>query len=309
MTAPQFDLDTVPEGDRARVEALIPDPRIADSYVSRSVGGIEDLEFLDYCVEEQENVMLQGPTGSSKTTLFRAYAASRQLPFCLVECNGAMDPGTVLGRTTIADGGEIKWVDGEFTTVVRYGGVGLVDEINMAHPRINAGFHQLFAVTRRMYLPEAGETVIAGAGGLGPRQPTLFGSAYNAGYQGGVRLNEALMNRFAIQLDWGYLREVEEQLCESTILLDTADGIRSLPEIRTPSPTNALMEFERHALRLGMALAIRLIANRFAAEERGPVERAFDANKVRIGAELQVAVEEMAAVPAGLGEEDDDDES
>ena len=179
--------------------------------------------------------MLAGPTGSSKTSVFRAYAAARGLPFALVECNAAMDPGTVLGRTTIAPDGSVRWVDGDFTLVVRYGGVGLIDEINMAHPRITASFHQLLAVTRRMGIAEAGETVIAGRGGTGEPQPTLFGACLNVRYQGTVRLSEALDNRFAMHFDWDYERSVEEQLVTSGRLLDMAATIRGLDENPYPA--------------------------------------------------------------------------
>lgn len=286
---PSFDLDTVPADDRDRVEALIPDPRIAEFYVHRTIDGVDDFDLLDLAMEERENVLLAGPTGSSKTTLFRAYAAARGLPFVLVECNAAMDPGTVLGRTMIAPDGSVGWVDGDFTLVIRYGGVALIDEVNMAHPRITAGFHQLLAVTRRMSVPEAGETIIAGAGGTGEVQPVLLGAAYNPRYQGTVRLNEALSNRFAMPLDWGYVREVEAELVTSERLLDMADNVRSLDEIRTPVSTNMLMEFERHVARVGMALASTLFVNHFPTEERAPVARALEANEEAIAMELEEA--------------------
>lgn len=288
QSIPTFDLDSVPADDRARVEALIPDARLADAYVHRSIRGFNDFDLLDVAVEERENVILRGPTGSSKTTLFRAYAAARQLPCCIVECNASMDIGTILGRTTISAEGGAEFVDGDFTLIVRYGGVGLIDEINMAHARISAGFHQLLAVTRRMSLPENAETIIAGRGGIGDPQPTLFGAAYNPRYQGTVRLNEALLNRFAIQLDWDYDRDVEEALCSSGRLLDTAANIRSLAEIQTPVSTNALMEFERHAFRFGLGMAEHLFISRFPAEERGPVSRALEANSAAISAELGI---------------------
>ena len=114
-----FDLSTVPADDRERVASLIPDPRIAAGYVHRFIDGFEDFDLLDGAIEDSENVLLRGPTGSSKTTFFRAYAADRGLPFYVVECNGAMDPGVVVGRTTFDEGS--KWVDGDFTLVVRYG--------------------------------------------------------------------------------------------------------------------------------------------------------------------------------------------
>jgi MoxR-like ATPase len=284
---PTFDLSTVPEAHRQRVASLIPNPRLAEAYVHRTILGREDFDLLDYAMAQQENVMLTGPTGSSKTSVFRAYAAARGLPFALVECNAAMDPGTVLGRTTISPEGGVGWVDGDWTLITRYGGVGLIDEINLAHPRITAAFHQLLAVTRRMSIPEAGETVIAGRGGTGERQPTLFGAALNPlRYQGTMRLSEALNNRFAIQEDWGYDRTVEETLVASSRLLDVAYNIRSLGEIRTPLSTNALMEFERHAEHLGYDLAVHLLVNRFAEEERAPVARALEANAKAIEAEL-----------------------
>lgn len=281
-----FDLSTVPEEDRARVASLIPDPRLADVYVHRTIDGFEDFDIFDGALDERENIILVGPTGSAKTTVFRAYAAHHGLPFVLVECNAAMDPGVIIGRTTLSPTGEAEFVYGDLSLVVKYGGVALFDEVNMAHPRITAAFHQLLAVTRRMSVPEAGVTLIAGAGGTGERQPTLFGAAYNPRYQGTVRLNEALGNRFGIQLDWDYERTVEEDLVRSERLLDMAENIRSLAEIRTPVSTNSLMEYERHALRYGTTLAERLFVNRFAPEERGPVSRAFEANRAAIAADL-----------------------
>lgn len=281
-----FDIETVPEEDRERVAALIPDPRIAKAYVHRTVGSKTDFELFAWAMEELENVMLAGPTGSSKTTAFRAFAAAHGLPFCVVECNGAMDPGTVLGRTTLDVDGKIKWIDGDFSLVVRYGGVLLIDEINMAHPRITAAFHQLLAVTRRMSIPEAGETIVAGRGGTGAPQPLLIGAAMNPDYRGSVQLNYALANRYPMPIEWGYDRSVEEQLVRSARLLDLAENVRSLGEIRTPMSTNALIEFERHALGLDIDLAQMFLINRFAPEERAPIARALEANIDAIEAEL-----------------------
>ena len=294
---PTFDLDTVPADDRARVEALIPEPWIADAYVHRFIDGVYDFDYLDAAIDEAENIMLAGPTGSSKTTLFRAYAAARRLPFYVVDCHGAMDPGVIVGKTTIDDTGGVHWVDGDMTLVVRYGGVVLIDEVNMAHPRITAAWHQLLAVTRSMSLPEANETIDAGCGGLGSPQPCLFGAAYNPRYQGTVRLNEALSNRFSMPFDWDYDREVESQLVRSARLLDMAENIRDLAEIRTPVSTNSLMEFERHFDRWGLGPASGFFVRRFSPDERAPVARALEANAAAIAAELDAdEVDEL--VPA-----------
>jgi MoxR-like ATPase len=283
-----FDIETVPEADRQRVSDLIPDARIAGAYVHRSFEGVSDFALFDYAMRERENVMLSGPTGSSKTTVARAYAAARGLPFVAVECSGAMDPGSVLGRTIVNEDGQPVWVDGDFTTVVRYGGVALLDEVNMALPRVTAAFHGVLAVTRRMSIPEAGMSVVAGGA---TKQPVLFVAALNPRYQGTVRLSEALANRFPIQLDWDYAREVEAQLVSSNRLLDMADGVRSLAEIRTPLSTNALQEFERHYLALGWELARTLLINRFDPSERAAIGRALEAHSDAIVGELNEIAE------------------
>lgn len=287
MSAPTFDLDSVPEVDRHRVEGLIPDPRLADGYVHRGYLGVDEFDLFDGAVEDAENIMLVGPTGSSKTTVFRAYAASRRLPFALVECNANMDPSMVLGRTTFKEDETVGWVDGDLTLVVRYGGVALIDEINLAHPRVTAAYHGLLAVTRRLSIPEAGESIRAGRGGIGEPQPTLFGAARNdVSYQGAVRLSEALANRYGMPIPWDYDRKVEEQLVPSPRLLDMAYNTRSLAEIRTPLSTNMLQEFVRHFHRWGYPLAQAFFVNHFAPEEQGPVNRAFEAHETAIVAEL-----------------------
>jgi MoxR-like ATPase len=286
VTVPTFDISTVPGRDRERVAGLIPDQTIADGYEHRTIAGWDDFAILDKAMDAQRNVMLMGPTGSSKTTVFRAYAAARGLPFCVVESNAAMDYGTVVGRTMPDEDSVIRFIDGDFTLVIRYGGVVLIDEINMAHPRVTASLHGVLSVMRRMSIPEAGEVVHAGHGGEGAPQPILFGCAYNPRYQGVVRLNEALANRFADPIEWDYDRSVEERLVTSRRLLDMAANIRSLGEIRTPVSTNALMEFEEHVEDFDMEMAEYFFVNRFAPEERAPIARALEANRAAISAEL-----------------------
>ena len=297
-----FDLTTVPERDRARVAALIPKQRVADNYINRQIDGIRDFELFDYACEQSENILLCGPTGSAKTTVFKAYAASRGLPFALVESHASMDKDTVIGQSKILGPEAVEFVDGIMTLVVRYGGVVLIDEINMAHPRIMAGFKALFSSTRMMTVPENNEEIKAGFGGLGEPQPFLIAGNMNpfGRYAGTQRLNEALTNQFSIQLEWDYDAAVESELMDSKRLLDMASTIRSLTEIRSPLSTNMLMEFERHAVDLNMDFAARALVNHFAPEERAPVARALEANLAAIAGELGVGY----VVPS-----DDDDDS
>jgi MoxR-like ATPase len=286
---PTFDIETVPEQDRERVLKLIPDARIADGYVHRdALPGVHDFDFLDGAVDLQHNVLLVGPTGSSKTTLFRAYAAARRLPLAVVECNANMDPRSVLGRTGIhPDTGLPMWLDGPHTLVIRYGGVVLYDEVNLAHARVTAAFHGVTSVMRRLELADSGEIVAAGRGGLGAPQPLLIAAAINpTTYTGTGRLNQAFRNRFPAPVEWPYLREVEEQMIASTTLIDLAWQIRDLAEVVSPVSTNMMIEFERHVNTWGIEAASVLFCNHFDRDEVGPVQRALEANSLLIEQEV-----------------------
>ena len=288
-TTPSFDIETVPEHHREMVRALIPDARIADGYVHRdALPGVYDFDMLDAAMNARENVLLVGPTGSSKTTFFRAYAAARQLPLAIVECSANMDPKSVLGRRDIDHNtGFPCWLDTPHTLVIRYGGSVVYDEVNRAHSRVTAAFHGVTSVMRRLDLQENGEIIRAGHGGLGEAQPVLIGAAINPiTYAGTTRMDPAFNNRFPMPVKWPYLREVEEQMIRSATLLDMAWMIRSLAEVQSPVSTNMLIEFERHTEMFGPDAAAVLFCNHFDDDEVSPVERAVEANSARIYAEI-----------------------
>lgn len=299
LGTPMFDINTVPEEDRERVLAMIPDPKYARFYVHRQIGGLWDFDLFDVAVEEYENVILVGDTGSSKTSVARAYAAYHRMPFYAVEGSESMDPGIVVGKTTTLPDGTFGWMDGKLSLVARYGGVILFDEVNMTLPRVMAAFKALISVSRWLDLPENGETILAGHGGHdhstddegqtvceGDPMPVFIMAAMNDRYVGTRRLNEATLNQFPIPLDWGYERSVEEELITSRRLIDLAERMRNLVEIRTPVSTNMLMEFEVHVERFNIDLAILFFVNKFASEERRPVRGALEAESAAILSEL-----------------------
>jgi len=308
---PVFDLSAIPEKDRDRVGKLIPDPRHHEGYVHRTINGIFDYYYLDAAIADGDNILLSGPTGSSKSTLFRAYCAFRRLPLAIIESNASMDLSTVLGRV---DPNTLEWVDGTFTLVARYGGVGVAEEFNMINPRMGAGFHQLFSVARQLELPENSESIKAGRGHqtpqevemddgsialmyLEPPQPTLFAANINprnSGYAGTQRMNDATLNRFGMPIPWDYLHEVEEQLLDSAKLLEIGENLRTLEDILSPVSTNALMELERHWWRFGWVPALELFIGRFQDEEQGSIRRAFHGEHENIVRELEAAEQKRA---------------
>lgn len=304
---PNFDLANVPEEDRDRVEAMIPDPRVADEYIHRYIEGVYDFDYLDGAIADGKNIILAGPTGSAKSTLFKAYCASRRLPYCTVDAQSSMDLSSIIGSYDL---NTKKWVDGELTLVVRYGGAAIVEEINMVAQRAAVGFHNIFSANRRLNVPEHGEVIIAGRGGqqmtevtmengkkakifLEPAFPTLFAATYNprelGGYGGALDMNQATLNRFAKKFKWGYDREVEAQLLDSPTLLELAWNMRAQEDIRTPVSTNLLMELESNWWRDGWAAAEYFFLNNFKEGELFRVTNSLNAVSDQIVAELEKA--------------------
>lgn len=288
VSATTFDLEAVPAKDRARVEALIPHPDIGNViYTPRYPFGMHEFDLFDQARSLRHNILLAGPTGSAKTTVARAYAAARGLPFVSVEFNGGMDVATVLGHTTITENEGVEWVDGEATLVCRYGGVCLLDEVNMAPPRFAAAFHGALDDRRRLTLVDHAETVRL-------NREALFVGAYNdTEYFGTTSLNQAFNDRFAIQLQWGYDAGVEEARIgtKSATVLEVGRTLRNTDDVETPVSTRALEDFIKHARALGVDAAIGLFSNKFHAAERQIVLRTLEAQAVNIATDLGIDVQ------------------
>lgn len=268
---------------------LVPKTEILDSYVSRDVfDTINDLDFIERVGREmRHNILLYGDSGSAKTTVGRAYAAREGLPFYAVPLNGATDVQTMLGKYVPTEDGHFKWVDGPVTAIVRSGGVLVLDEINMPTPRILAVLHPLLDSRRVLpLLDHEGEVVPA-------HDDLIIIGTMNPGYEGTVTMNFALKNRFAVQVPWGYERDIELQLVPLVpSIIDVADQLRRAyraGDISSPTPTNRLMEFEDFALQLGLDFALANFVSSYEEEEQPSVRQQVDLFRDRLATELASA--------------------
>ena len=268
---------------------LIPPVWFQNDYIGRKIGGVQDFDILDAAFDMKHNVLIEGPTGSAKTSLIYAWASKRGLPVVNVPCNGAAEPRSLFGGWVSTPGGGLIFVRGDLYLAAQYGGVGYFDEVNMMPPRIASVVHGLFDKRRQLTVMDA----------AGSEHPTvvdahpdffLFG-AYNAGYTDTFDLNEAFKNRHAFKLVWGYSRSVETELVNATSLIDMADDLRRRVDdgtLRTPIPTNMLIEFEQFYKRpgLGFGFAVEMFLNAFHADERKAVQEVVRAYTKRIRDEL-----------------------
>jgi hypothetical protein len=257
------------------VSSLIPKGSL-DNYVERVLaGGQTDLQILAYAHKVRHNVLISGDTGVGKTHSVSAHAESTGLPFVSIACNGATNPDQMFGQFKPSeDGNGFEWVDGIVTTLVRNGGVLLLDEVNFMKPDISAALHPLLDSRRTLTLVENGGEVIKAHEGF------QAVACINPNYEGTRPLNEAFKNRFGIHLEYTYEGNNEDILVENRpALLELADKLRIAREngtIATPVSTNSLMEFGEFVEDLGLEFAISNFVNKFDIDERAAIKEYFD---------------------------------
>lgn len=286
-------VDALPpdQGDGALTIAEIPDMEYYDTYVSRRFGAMLDLDVLAKAHALGHNVLLEGPTGPGKTSFALAYAAKHQMPFYPIPSNVGVEPSQLFGKFIRVEDGSWVWFDGGVTAIVRDGGVLLINEINFLAERIATVLFGLLDKRREVILLDhKGERVrahrppqVAGArpcwcsdgAKCPPERAVLVAADMNPDYEGTRPLNRALRNRFALQIEWGYDRLVEEKLVKSRVLLDLAYKMRGEGTYETPISTNMLQEFEAFVDAFGVEFAIANFTQHFSTDERSSVAEVF----------------------------------
>ncbi len=273
--------------------ASVPDQSIARSYVARKIGGIDDFVIFDLALNKGWNLLLEGDTGAGKTMAARAYAAHKGMFFYSTPNNVGIDPSQLFGKYIPDETGASigKWQDGPVTDMVRYGGVLLMNEINFLPPRVATSLFSLLDGRREMVLLDhKGEVIRAHRPDCWcslsddecERHWLLIVGDMNPGYLGTQDLNQALRNRFELQVEWNYDSTVEKQLVKSSVLLDFANKMRKSRkdgDISTPTSTNMLVEFETLVFdmgpTIGLGFAMQNLVQHYDSEDRGAVQSAL----------------------------------
>jgi MoxR-like ATPase len=139
------------------------DHRVQERIAARVVGRSRELELLVAALSAGRDVLLEGPPGTSKSTLLRAIAAEWGVPMFLVEGNADLAPSVMIGHHSpaqvLASGYSAEsFVPGPLLDAMTQGGILYVEEFNRApEDTINA---LLAAMSeRRVVVPRVGEFV------------------------------------------------------------------------------------------------------------------------------------------------------
>lgn len=182
-----------------------------DGYIWQSA-----LEAFHVAMEENEPVVITGPTGSGKTSMVENYCAVTGRPFVRMSMRGDIETSALLGMT-IAHEGSTKWADGAVTQAVRYGGTVLIDEYDYTPPEIMYALQWLLEDNPRLLLSDkAGELADTMIDVHKEFRLVFAGNTKGQGdmtgeFPGAQVQSQATMDRCLTSLQMDYMPEVDEK--------------------------------------------------------------------------------------------------
>lgn len=182
-------------------------PEIDQAYVFRK----EHLKVLQFwMIGEEKNVLLQGETGTGKTTLIEQVAARLNWPVFSLGCHGGLEFQELVGRVTLQTDGSTGWADGPLIAAMRTGGIFLLDEMNFLKPEVAGGLNTILQATAYT-IPETGECVKAHADFRIGATGNAIDGAGKSSYRGTQISNIALLARFNLGIRIEYMSPADEQ--------------------------------------------------------------------------------------------------
>ena len=164
----------------------------AKSRVTRPSMAFYGTEILNRAVTallEGENLLLCGDKATGKNVLAENLAWIFGRPVYDISFHVNTDSSSLIGTDTFVDN-EVKLREGPIYQCARWGGFGILDEINMAKNDAVSVLHATLDYRRLIDVP--------GYDRLSLHPATRFIATMNYGYAGTKELNEALVSRFAV---------------------------------------------------------------------------------------------------------------
>ena len=137
--------------------------QVRDQIRARVVGRERELDLLLAAVAAGRDILLEGPPGTSKSTLLRAITAEWGIPLLFVEGNADLTPAKLVGhhnpaRVLREDYSADNFVDGPLVEAMRSGGFLYMEEFNRA-PEDTLNTLLTAMAERRIAVPRAGEVI------------------------------------------------------------------------------------------------------------------------------------------------------
>src|SRR6201992_2623736 len=171
------------------------------------------------------DILLEGPPGTSKSTLLRAITAGWGIPLVFVEGNADLTPAKLVGhhnpaRVRRENYSQENFVDGPLVEAMREGGFLYIEEFNRA-PEDTLNTLLTAMAERRIAVPRGGE-------GVGARTVRVIASMNPYDNIGTTRLSTS----------------VHDRLCRLAITYQDAAGQRGVVARRAPRGDGALADLK-----------------------------------------------------------------
>jgi nitric oxide reductase NorQ protein len=174
-----------------------------DLYYARKWGDNTDVEVLKKAREAGQYVMLYGVPGTGKTAMVEA-AFPDELYTILG--SGDTEVSDLVGSYVQTPSGGFEWIDGVLVKSAIEGKVLLIDEIGLIDPKVLSVVYGLMDGRREITISQNPER-----GTIKAKEGFYVVSATNPNVAG-VRLSEALLSRFTIQVemttDWNLAKQL-----------------------------------------------------------------------------------------------------
>lgn len=164
----------------------------AKSRVTRPSMAFYGTEILNRAVTallEGENILLCGDKATGKNVLAENLAWIFGRPIYDISFHVNTDSSSLIGTDTFVDN-EVRLREGPVYQCARWGGFGILDEINMAKSDAVSVLHQVLDFRRTLDVP--------GYDRISLHPAARFIATMNYGYAGTKELNEALVSRFMV---------------------------------------------------------------------------------------------------------------
>lgn len=192
-----------------RIKAFI--PKIKPDYVLNP----EITKNILIAWENNEKVLIYGPTAAGKSSCVEQLCAHTNRPFFRLNCTGDMDSSMIFGQQAAKDG-STYWIDGTATEAVRYGAVFAWDEWDVTPSEISMGLQWLLEEEGKLFLKEMPGT--SAEKFITPHEHfrlVALGNTQGQGdetgaYSGTNVQNTATLDRFGTTIRMSYMSETIE---------------------------------------------------------------------------------------------------
>lgn len=175
----------------------------------------EQVEQCVRAIEDEDKIMINGPTGSGKSSMVKYICAKTGRPLIRINMNGDVESSAIFGQIVVEDGATV-WKDGAATEAMKYGAILLVDEWEVMPPEIAMGFQNPLEKGGYLFLKEKPGTAADKIVRMHKDCRLIFcgntvGQGDDTGHFAGVNVqNTATLDRFDTVIYLGYLNEEHE---------------------------------------------------------------------------------------------------